>query len=118
MPLASAPTIITCDPVLIQLLSEVAFVAWGSVLLAPLFLSANRSRPAPPGNSGDWKIGIGDRAPKTATTDPILSVSNLRARKGPRNAGLCAGHDDVSKFEECVADDAAPSNRSANARAP
>jgi hypothetical protein len=45
-----------------------------------------------PGNSGDWKIGIGDRAPKTARTDPILSVSNLHARKGPRNTGLYAGY--------------------------
>ena len=34
----------------------------------------------PPENSGDWKIGIGDRAHKTAATDPVPSISNLRAR--------------------------------------
>ena len=56
-----------------------------------------------PGNSGDWKIGIGDRAHKTAATGLVLSVSNLRARKGPRNAGLCAACGEVGKFTECVA---------------
>jgi hypothetical protein len=34
-------------------------------------------------NSGDWKIVIGDRAHKTAATDPVLSVSNLRAPQTP-----------------------------------
>ena len=52
----------------------------------------------PPGNSGDWKIAIGDRARKTAATDPVPSVSNLRARKGPRNTGLCAACGDVRRF--------------------
>ena len=56
-----------------------------------------------PGNPGDWKIGIGDRAHKTAGTGPVLSVSNLRARKGPPKAGLCAACGEVRKFTECVA---------------
>jgi hypothetical protein len=47
--------------------------------------------------------GIGDRARKTAETGPVLSVSNLRARKGPRNAGLCAARGEIRKFTECVA---------------
>ena len=63
-----------------------------------------RTGPAPcPPNSGDWKTDIGDGAPKTATTDLIPEVSNLRARKGPRNAGLCAAQGEVSEFHECVA---------------
>ena len=67
-----------------------------------------------PASSGDWKTGIGDWAPKTATTDLIPEVSNLRARKGPRNAGLCAAQGEVSEFHECVADDAVSPNRSAD----
>jgi hypothetical protein len=67
-------------------------------------LASTKSAPARcPPNSGDWKTDIGDGAPKTATTDLIPEVSNLRARKGPRNAGLCAAQGEVSEFHECLA---------------
>src|SRR6202035_2219729 len=63
---------------------------------------ASRSR-APAGKFRRLKIGIGDRALKTAATRPVPSVSNFRVRRGPQNAGLCAAYGDVSQFRECVA---------------
>src|SRR5580693_7796777 len=47
---------------------------------------ASRSR-APAGKFRRLKIGIGDRALKTAATRPVPSVSNFRVRRGPQNAG-------------------------------
>src|SRR6202521_1393149 len=68
--------------------------------------TANRSRPGPRAYSGDWTFGVRDWTANWAPGDPFRAVSNLRARKGPRNAGLCAGHGEVAEFRECVADDA------------
>ena len=52
-----------------------------------------RSRPRRLGNSGRLEnLALETGRTKTAATDPILSVSNLRARKGLRNTGPDDGY--------------------------
>ena len=84
----------------------------------PVAQRTNRSRSSSPVYSGDLKFRIGDRAHKTAVTDLVPTVSNLRARKDPRNAGLRAVPSEVSAFGKYVADDIASANRSGPAEFP
>jgi hypothetical protein len=64
---------------------------------------ANRYRQSTRAKSGDWKFEVRDRPANWPRADPFPTVSDLHGRKGRRNAGLCAGHDEVSDFRECVA---------------
>src|SRR6202167_579872 len=63
---------------------------------------ANRYRQSARANSGDWKFEVRDwpaNWPAQTISDGLRSPRPQR----PRNAGLCAGHDEVSDFRECVA---------------
>lgn len=55
---------------------------------------------------GDWKMEVRDRPAKCRRVTALPAVSNLRPREGPRNAGLSGRCGNVSRFCECLADDA------------
>ena len=63
---------------------------------------ANRYRQSARANSGDWKFEVRDW-PANWPAQTISGGLRSPRPQRPRNAGLCAGHDEVSDFRECVA---------------
>jgi hypothetical protein len=86
----------------------------------PIRENANRSPVTTTGGSGDWKIGIGDRAPDMAGNcgflSPISGVSTAPQTHG--NTGSFALTVKVSAFWQCGADAAVAANRSLRAEFP
>jgi hypothetical protein len=64
---------------------------------------ANRYWQSTRTNSGDWKFEVRDWPANWPRADHFRR-SPISTAQRPRNAGLCAGHDEVSDFRECVAE--------------